>query len=321
MLRITDQRHWGSGTMGDTEESRDPGRKRGTIKWFNSEKGFGFIQPDDGGPDVFVHYSEIQGGGFRTLGENERVEFDIGQGTTGPQATSVSVGARDDQAARRADKRPASGPRQTHETALAHAYQAALTGPHPIIQATSAQAALPVSIYLASDANAGSVELALVELLELFDIDITASTPPIIGSWLRLSMARFRRWLTSDQSDEMIARIERAVQVRLLDQPQAEVDAKQAEAVARLMTALEHQESASIQVGSLFLIKVDGTLVVRNLSPVEMSFLAHRQSILATPGEILHALEACANTEPPAIAPVRDEHTDDAAAARRRAGE
>jgi len=64
---------------------------QGTVKWFNSEKGFGFIAPDDGDRDVFVHYSEIQGTGFRTLEENQRVEFEIGQGAKGPQATSVRV--------------------------------------------------------------------------------------------------------------------------------------------------------------------------------------------------------------------------------------
>jgi cold shock protein len=62
---------------------------QGTVKWFNSEKGFGFIAVDSGGADVFVHYSEIQGAGFRTLEENQRVEFEVGQGTKGPQATNV----------------------------------------------------------------------------------------------------------------------------------------------------------------------------------------------------------------------------------------
>lgn len=62
---------------------------QGTVKWFNSEKGFGFIAQDNGGADVFVHYSEIQGQGFRTLEENQRVEFEVGQGTKGPQAQNV----------------------------------------------------------------------------------------------------------------------------------------------------------------------------------------------------------------------------------------
>ncbi|MCX8562887.1 cold-shock protein [Mycolicibacterium mucogenicum] len=63
----------------------------GTVKWFNNEKGFGFIAPDGGTPDVFVHHSEIQSGGFRSLEENQRVKFDITQGAKGPQAVGVSV--------------------------------------------------------------------------------------------------------------------------------------------------------------------------------------------------------------------------------------
>jgi cold shock protein len=64
---------------------------QGTVKWFNSEKGFGFISPEDGGADVFVHYSEIQSGGYRSLEENQRVRFEVGQGAKGPQATNVTV--------------------------------------------------------------------------------------------------------------------------------------------------------------------------------------------------------------------------------------
>jgi len=62
---------------------------QGTVKWFNGEKGYGFISVDGGGADVFVHYSEINGSGFRTLDEGQRVEFEIGQGQKGPQAQAV----------------------------------------------------------------------------------------------------------------------------------------------------------------------------------------------------------------------------------------
>ncbi|MFL6100552.1 MAG: cold-shock protein [Actinomycetales bacterium] len=61
----------------------------GTVKWFNSEKGFGFIAPEGGGPDVFVHYSAIQTSGYRTLEENQRVEFEVTQGPKGMQADQV----------------------------------------------------------------------------------------------------------------------------------------------------------------------------------------------------------------------------------------
>jgi CspA family cold shock protein len=62
---------------------------QGTVKWFNAEKGFGFIEQDGGGADVFVHYSAIQSDGFRSLDEGQRVEFEIGQGQKGPQAEQV----------------------------------------------------------------------------------------------------------------------------------------------------------------------------------------------------------------------------------------
>lgn len=61
----------------------------GTVKWFNDDKGFGFIEPEDGGKDVFAHHSEILAEGFRSLGEGDRVEFEVESGDKGPKAVKI----------------------------------------------------------------------------------------------------------------------------------------------------------------------------------------------------------------------------------------
>lgn len=62
----------------------------GTVKWFNAEKGFGFIAPDDGTADVFAHFSAIAGNGYRSLDEGDKVEFEVTQGQKGPQAANIT---------------------------------------------------------------------------------------------------------------------------------------------------------------------------------------------------------------------------------------
>ena len=65
-------------------------KKKGTVKWFNDSKGFGFITPEDGGNDLFVHYTSIQDEGYKSLAEGQQVEFTVGQGPKGEHATEVT---------------------------------------------------------------------------------------------------------------------------------------------------------------------------------------------------------------------------------------
>lgn len=66
-------------------------KKQGTVKWFNDSKGYGFITPDDGGKDLFVHHSNIQSDGFRSLAEGQKVSFSVGVGPKGEHATEVTI--------------------------------------------------------------------------------------------------------------------------------------------------------------------------------------------------------------------------------------
>jgi CspA family cold shock protein len=75
----------------DATARKENDMAQGTVKWFNAEKGFGFIEQDGGGPDVFCHFSAISGSGYRSLDEAQRVEFDVTQGQKGPQAENVRV--------------------------------------------------------------------------------------------------------------------------------------------------------------------------------------------------------------------------------------
>ncbi len=82
----------GRSTSGDPWDGQENIVARGTVKWFSDEKGYGFITPEDGGEDLFIHHSNIQGEGFKSLSEGSSVNYEAGQGKKGPEATNVQQG-------------------------------------------------------------------------------------------------------------------------------------------------------------------------------------------------------------------------------------
>jgi CspA family cold shock protein len=252
----------------------------GTVKWFNAEKGFGFIT-QDGGPDVFVHYSEIQGQGFRTLAENERVEFEVGQGQKGPQAERVRA--------------LAGGPSKLdHDDHHLHARGPGRSAGHSDDLRDRQQARTTeflVQIYLGSPEGAAEVDESVLRVLDELGAEVGRRPPPMTGSWFRRFRARMKKVADSDQFSDLGLRIERALELQAIDGPQAQADAAQAGAAAGLIKSLEGQTNALVQIGSLLLVKVDGNLVVRNLTQGELSFMQKNPGSAANAREILDRLQ------------------------------
>jgi cold shock protein len=82
-----------SGSWWDMRDTGEVGMATGTVKWFNDAKGFGFITPDEGGEDLFAHFSAIQMNGFKTLKEGQKVTFEVVQGPKGKQASNIQAAA------------------------------------------------------------------------------------------------------------------------------------------------------------------------------------------------------------------------------------
>ncbi|MEU9690593.1 TetR/AcrR family transcriptional regulator [Amycolatopsis japonica] len=153
---------------------------------------------------------------------------------------------------------------------------------------------VPVSMYLGSGENAVEVEAAVRAVLDTQGIDIVEPGEPVIGSWFRLMLGRTKKTLTSEQMADLMARVERAIELQLLHKPQAEINAAELDGVAKLITALGKEQNACVQIGSVFLLKVDGTIVSRTVSQREMAFLERNSGLLSTPREVLGALERAA---------------------------
>ena len=179
------------------------------MKWFNSEEGFGFIVVEGSGADVFVHYSEIQGKDFRTLEENQLVEFEVRQGTKGPQAQNVrapsggpAMQAEDNRAPYRRPS-PEAAPRQTGLGVPARG-GGLLTSVQEFV----------VQVYLESQEGASEVDRSVQNVLREMNAEFGFRPPPVIGSWFRQFRAKVKKNVDSDPFSDLALRLGRALEMQ-----------------------------------------------------------------------------------------------------------
>ena len=160
---------------------------------------------------------------------------------------------------------------------------------------------IQVRIYLAVGDDAGPIDLAVLDLLDAYGFRVEFRDVPVMGSWFREFWVHVKR--SSPPIDEQLVKLARAVELQGLDRPQSEVDLNQAEAVARLLGALDSESDALIQVGSVFLVKFNNVVVVRNLSQTELAYFSRNPALFKDPEKALQCLqEGWAERQPPPIA-------------------
>lgn len=162
----------------------------------------------------------------------------------------------------------------------------AINARHFVGAPMSIRTTLPIAIYVSDEGSYDAVEESLFEFLDAIGIGVVAKGEPKRGSKSRWFEARRER-----QGVDSLDLARRAIEMQALDKEQARIDNQQADAVAKLVTSLCDTETALIQIGSVLLLKVDGRLVVRNLTQQEMILIRRKSSDLASPNLILEALE------------------------------
>ena len=172
-----------------------------------------------------------------------------------------------------------------YETLMRMIFGDGRTGPLPTVD-------VPVSIYVDDESAGPDVERAVIELLDQLGLPVVQADPPIRRSWFRRMRARSRLMVDSPEFAELMAKTTRALELRALDQVQAQVDAGQGDAAAKIITALGASKirNAVVQVGSILAVKVEDEITVRTLTQLEMAVLTRQPDLLRNPRGILLAL-------------------------------
>jgi len=177
--------------------------------------------------------------------------------------------------------------------------------PAPPAPSTPMRRPVAVTVYVSEEERYPEIRQALGAMLDENGFEIVDSLPPVRGSIFQTLIARTKDVLTSSGLVTRARKVERGVELHLLHKQQAEIDAMQGDAVAKLLTALASTQNALIQIGSVLVVKVVGVPVVRNLTQQELIHLERNPTLLRQPEEILEALQRV--VAPPTAALVEQE--------------
>jgi excisionase family DNA binding protein len=158
-----------------------------------------------------------------------------------------------------------------------------------------------IRIYLTIGDNPGPIEEAVLALLDAYGFEIEHRHAPVVGSWFREFLVRAKA--STPPLEEQLVKVARAVELQGLDHPQSEVDLNQAEAVAKLLSSLDADSDALIQIGSVFLVKFERKIIVRNLTQIELAYFNRNPALFQDPEKALQVLQrGWPGPQPPSIA-------------------
>ena len=155
---------------------------------------------------------------------------------------------------------------------------------------------VPVVVYISNEQDAEAVEEAVGQVLESFGMEVVVRKDPVHGSWYRKLTARTKDAVSKPEFQDRLAKMERALDMQVLLRGQAQIDAAQGTTVAQLISSLNNTPNATIQIGSVLLIKIDGVLAIRNLTQVELAHLERHPDLLKSPTVILEELKVAGAT-------------------------
>lgn len=285
--------------------------ERGKVKWFNAEKGFGFIERESGKENIFVHFSSISMDGYKTLEEGTEVCFDVVEGSTGLQVTDIQFVMTDSGGGQSCTSNVIVMPVTSKELELHPSYTSYKDSKFlrdeklmdDILTAAEnrwielfnskneIKRCIPVRIYLSDPVPDEMGLFQLQVLVDRFLESISFSkhfvSPDKRGSWFKKFIYQSKEILKQEEIQERLCKAEKALQLIYVEKPQAETTKLQAESIAAILTSINNVPNACLQIGNILLVKVtkDGecSIITKTLSVKQLLVLEENQYMLKRP--------------------------------------